>query len=294
METTETRNPRSVGLDAMADEAVLDTLLESQERAITAVRNARGALADASRAIVARIGADGRLIYVGAGSSGRIAALDGMELATTFGWPEERTAFQLAGGYLMAPGLGGSVEDDAERGRAEMVLLNPKPSDAVIAVAASGSTPFTLAATVAAAEAGALTVGIASNAGSPLLKAVDAPVFLDSGPEVIAGSTRMGAGTAQKAALGLLSSLVMIRLGHVYDGFMVDLRADNAKLRRRAVQALVAIAECREPQAAEALDRAGGRVKTAAMVLRGLSPAEAERALAAAGGNLRAAFARLN
>jgi N-acetylmuramic acid 6-phosphate etherase len=294
MDTTETRNPRSVGLDAMADEGILGAFLESQERAVAAVRDARDALAQATRAIVARIGEDGRLIYVGAGSSGLIAALDGMELAGTFGWPEARTAFLLAGGYTIAPGMAGSVEDDAERGRAEMVLLKPKRSDAVIAVAASGSTPFTIAATVAASEAGALTVGLASNASSLLLKAVDVPVFLDTGAEIIVGSTRMGAGTAQKAALGLLSSLAMIRLGHVYDGFMVDLRADNAKLRRRAVQTLVAIAGCAEPAAADALDRAGGKVKKAALVLRGLAPAEAELALAAAGGNLRTAFARLN
>ena len=119
------------------------------------------------------------------------------------------------------------------------------------------------------------------------------PVFLDTGPEVIAGSTRMGAGTAQKAALGMLSSLIMIRLGRVYDEFMADLRADNAKLRRRAVETLTAIAGCSAEQALNALDRAGGNVKKAALVLRGLQPAEAERTLAAAGDNLRTAFAGL-
>jgi N-acetylmuramic acid 6-phosphate etherase len=174
------------------------------------------------------------------------------------------------------------------------VLLKPTVSDVVIAVAASGSTPFTVAATVAASESGALTIGLASNATSLLLKTVNVPIFLDTGAEAIVGSTRMGAGTAQKAALGVLSSLVMIRLGHVYDGFMVDFRADNAKLRRRAVQALVAIAGCGEGEAAGALDRAGGNVKKAALVLRGLAPAEAGEALAAAGGNLRAALERLN
>src|SRR5262249_47180940 len=135
--------------------------------------------------------------------------------------------------------------------------------------------------------------GIASNAASPLLETVAFPVFLDSGPEAIAGSTRMGAGTAQKAALGMLSSLTMVRLGHVYDGFMVDLRADNAKLRRRAIETLMAISGGGEGEAADALDRAGGRVKTAALLLRGLDAAAAERALIAAGGNLRTAFGRL-
>jgi len=294
MEATETRNPRSIGLDAKADDAILDILIEGQERAIAAVKDASAALAKAAQAIVARLGEHGRLLYVGAGSSGLIAALDGMELGATFGWSEQRTVFLLADGYEIAPGMAGASEDDAERARAEMVLLKPTVSDAVIAVAASGSTPFTVAATVAASEAGALTIGLASNATSLLLKTVDVPILLDTGAEPIVGSTRMGAGTAQKAALGVLSSLVMIRLGHVYDGFMVDLRADNAKLRRRAVQTLVSIAGCGEGEAAGALDRAGGSVKKAALVLRGLAPADAGAALADAGGNLRTALERLN
>src|SRR6516164_7842287 len=250
MDATETRNARSIGLDAMADDAIVGILLTGQERAVAAVGEARPALVKAAHAIVSRVGEAGRLIYVGAGSSGRIAALDGMELGATFGWPEDRTIFLLAGGYTMAPGMAGSFEDDAERARAEMVLLKPA--------------------------------------------AVDIPIFLDTGAEVIVGSTRMGAGTAQKAALGILSSLVMIRLGHVYDGFMVDLRADNAKLRRRALQTLSAIAGCGEPEAADALDRAGGNLKKAALVLRGLAAADAGQALAAAGGNLRTALERLN
>jgi N-acetylmuramic acid 6-phosphate etherase len=294
MNTTETRSPHSIGLDAKADDAILNAFVEGQERAVAAVRDARHAIAAAAGAIVERLGPDGRLIYVGAGSSGLIAALDGMELAGTFGWPEARTAFLLAGGYALQPGMPGGGEDDAERGRAEMVLLKPKRSDAVIAVAASGMTPFTVAATVAARESDALTIGLSSNAASLLLKTVDVPVFLDTGPEVIAGSTRMGAGTGQKAALGLLSSLTMIRLGRVYDGFMVDLRADNAKLRRRAIETLTAILGCGADEAADALDRVGGKVKPAALLLRGLQPEEAERALAAVGGNLRAAFARLD
>src|SRR2546429_7824117 len=134
MDTTETRNPYSIGLDAKADEAILNIFIEGQERAVAAVEGAREALARAANAIVSRVGDDGRLIYVGAGSSGRIAALDGMELGPTFGWLEERTIFLLAGGYSLAPGTPGSVEDDAERGRAEMVLLAPKRTDAVIAV----------------------------------------------------------------------------------------------------------------------------------------------------------------
>src|SRR5258708_39456840 len=130
MDTSETRNPRSVGLDAMADEGILGAFLESQERGVAAVRDAGAALAQATRAIVARIGEDGRLIYVGAGSSGLIAALDGMELAGTFGWPEARTAFLLAGGYTIAPGMAGGRADHSQRGRAEGVPLPPQPAHA--------------------------------------------------------------------------------------------------------------------------------------------------------------------
>ena len=175
-----------------------------------------------------------------------------------------------------------------------MLALEPQAVDAVIGVAASGTTRFTLAAISAARNAGALTIGLANNRDAPLLAEVDVPVFLDSGPEIIVGSTRMGAGTAQKAALGLISSLAMIRLGHIYDGLMVNLRIDNAKLRKRALTTLATITGAGEAEAEAALDRAGGKVKAAALLLRGLDLAEAERTLNAAHGNLRTALASLH
>ncbi len=293
MSTTETISPRYRDLDTWDDAAILAAFVEGQERAVAAVEAACGAIAEAARAIVDRLGDAGRLIYVGAGSSGLIAALDGIELAGTFGWPEARTAFVLASGTELKPGMPGGAEDDAARGRAELAELAPKPVDVVIAVAASGSTPFTLAAVGAAREAGALTVGLANNPDAPLLRQVDAPVLLDSGAEVIVGSTRMGAGTAQKAALGLLSSLIMIRLGHVHDGHMVSVRADNAKLRKRAVRMLADIAHVDERQAMSALEACAGQVKQAALVARGLAPEDADRVLAETRGNLRAAMARI-
>jgi N-acetylmuramic acid 6-phosphate etherase len=294
MTTTESISPRYVGLDSWDDGAILTAFIEGQERAIAAVKASSPALAKAASGIAARIGSEGRIIYTGAGSSGLIAALDGMELAGTFGWPEDRAVFVLANGHRLEPGLPGGGEDDAERGRAEMALLEPTPADAVIAVAASGTTPFTLSAAAAARQAGALTIGIASNRDAPLLRAVDVPVFLDTGPEAIVGSTRMGAGTAQKAALGLISSLAMIRLGHIYDGLMVNLRIDNSKLRKRALKTLQHITGCSENEAASGLDRSGGRIKTAVLVIRGKAPADADRILDAAGGNLRTALAHLN
>ncbi len=289
MGDTETISPFSIGLDLQDDERILDALLEGQERAVASLRAARPALARAARAIVDRLGEDGRIVYLGAGSSGALAALDGMELAGTFNWPEERVVFVLANGDRLVP-MTGYPEDSADLGRAAIDTVGLKPGDVVIAVAASGSTPFTVAAVEVAVARGALTVGIANNAGSPLLAAVDIPILLESGPEVIVGSTRMAAGTAQKAALGMLSSLVMVRLGHVVDGLMVNLRVENAKLRRRAVRMLVHLTGCGEADAEAALDACDGEVKPAALVARGLSPAEARDRLAAASGNLRAAL----
>lgn len=293
MSSTETVSQHYRGLDAWDDAAILAAFVDGQERAIAAVSRARGAIAAAAQAIVARLGDNGRLIYIGAGSSGLLAALDGMELAGTFDWPESRTVFVLAQGTELKPGMKGGSEDDGAVGKAAIARLAPTAADVAIAVAASGSTPFTLAAVEAARKAGALTVGLANNATAPLLALVDKPVLLDSGVEVIAGSTRMGAGTAQKAALGLLSSLIMIRLGRVHDGHMVDLRVDNAKLHKRAVTMLVDITHVDERRASDALDACGGRVKQAALVARGLAPEEAARVLAETHGNLRAAMARL-
>ncbi|MBN9010231.1 MAG: N-acetylmuramic acid 6-phosphate etherase, partial [Rhizobiales bacterium] len=153
--------------------------------------------------------------------------------------------------------------------------------------------PFTLAATAAAREAGALTVGLANNATAPLLARVDVPVLIGTGPEVISGSTRMGAGTAQKAALGILSTMIMTRLGRIHDGLMVDLRIDNDKLRRRATGIVMHIAGCDEAAAVAALAAAGDHVKSAVLVARGATPEQARRLLTAAADNLRSALALL-
>ena len=292
MASTETISSLSEGLDGWPDADILAAFADGQERAIAAVRKAHPAIAEAARAIAKRSGAAGRLIYVGAGSSGVIAALDGIELGGTFGWPDDRVIFVLANGTTLAPGPAGDAEDDDAHARAEMAALKPTASDSVIAVAASGATPFTLAATDTAREAGALTIGIANNRNAPLLTAVDFPIFLDTGAEVIVGSTRMNAGTAQKATLNMLSTLAMIHLGAIHDGMMVNLRADNTKLRGRAVATVKKIAGCAESQAERALKLAEGHIKPAVLIALGMEKAEAERLLATTKGNLRAALAR--
>jgi N-acetylmuramic acid 6-phosphate etherase len=295
MSTTERISHRYRGLDAWDDEDILEAFWEGQARAIAAVRPTLPAIAAAARAIAARLGKGGRMVYAGAGSSGRQAALDGMELGATFGWPDDRVLFVLAEGPVLEPGAArGGVEDDEDHGRTRTATLALGPADAMIAIAASGTTRFTRAAAATAHEAGALVVAIANNADAPLLRDADHAILLDTGVEVISGSTRMNAGTAHKAVLGLLSSLTMTRLGHVYDGLMVNMRADNAKLRERAIDIVAGAAGSSRARAAEALDACGEQIKQAVLVVRGASPAQAAALLEEAGGNLRIALARLS
>ena len=288
--STESVGARYRGLDAWPSRDILDVFTEGQMAAIAAVRAAAGQIEAAAEAVTARLRAGGRLVYVGAGTSGRLALLDGVELTPTFDWPSERVVSLLAGGERALVHAVEGAEDDREAGARDIATADVAANDAVIAVAASGSTPYTIAALEAGRARGALGIGIANNPGAPLLAAAEYPILLDTGTEAIGGSTRMKAGTAQKATLNLLSSLVMTRLGRVHDGYMVDLRATNAKLRRRSERMLMEITGTSEEAARDALARCAGRVKPAVLVLKGLTPDAAERALAEAGGNLRIAL----
>ncbi|HMO69726.1 MAG TPA: N-acetylmuramic acid 6-phosphate etherase, partial [Novosphingobium sp.] len=204
----------------------------------------------------------------------------------TFGLPPARTPVLFAGGAAALLHLRGGVEDDAGAARAEVAALALGSGDAVICVSASGGTPYTVAAAQAAGAAGATVIGIAAVPGSALLAAAHHPVALETGAEVIAGSTRMGAATAQKVALNLMSVLVGVRLGAVHDGYMVDVVADNAKLTERAARIVAAIAGCDGAAARMALAATGGAVKPAVLVAKGMTPAQAVAALAASGGHL--------
>lgn len=290
---TETISPRYRDLDAWSDAEILDAFWEGQARAIAAVRPALPAIAAAVQAIADRIEPDGRLIYAGAGSSGQQAALDGMELRATFGWPTERVVYLLAERRLSASGLAGANEDDATRARISVKELQLNAPDVMIAVAASGTTPFTLATAAAARQAGALVVAVANNADASLFNHADHRILLDTGAEVIAGSTRMNAGTAQKAALGLLSSLLMTRLGRVHGGLMVNMPVDRSKMSKRAIRIVAAIAGCDEERASEALKNCSGSIKQAVLVAKGIDPAAAEHMIAEAGGSLRRALGML-
>ena len=267
--------------DAMA------AMLENQFGAFAAVRQALPALAEAATAAAVRLrGGEGRLIYCGAGASGRLAVQDGVELRPTFGWPDARLAYLIAGGEAALVRSAEGAEDDAAAGGAAMAALGPGPADVALCVAASGATPYTRAVQAQARSAGALTVALACNPGAPLLQEAEYPVLLHTGPEFLAGSTRMTAGTAQKVALNLLSTRVMSELGRVHRGLMVDMVPSNAKLVARAHRMVASIAGVPLDEAAAAWEAAGRSVRVAALMLRGLDRSAAEAALHAAGGRL--------
>jgi N-acetylmuramic acid 6-phosphate etherase len=288
---TERASPRYSGIDLWDPSEILDAMIEAQFAAVAATRAARPALERAARAMAARIRYRGRLVYAGAGTSGRLAVQDGAELMPTFSWPEERLLLLMAGGNEALLRSVEGAEDEVSRAQhlvRQHVIDN---KDALIAVAASGTTPFTLACLREAKRRGALTIGIANNAGTPLLEEADHPIWLDTGAEPIAGSTRLKAGTAQKIALNLLSTLLMILLGRVYQGLMIDVQAVNEKLVRRSEDMLVRLTGCSRTDARNALQRAHGSVKLAVMLLRGCEPEEGVRLIERAGGQLRAALA---
>jgi N-acetylmuramic acid 6-phosphate etherase len=288
---TERPSPRYANIDLWEPPDAFDAMIEGQLAAVAAVRAARPALLRAVLAMEARLRAGGRLIYAGAGTSGRLAVQDGAELLPTFSWPRERLLLLIAGGEAAMVQAVEGAEDETGQAVALVRRHETGPNDVLIAVAASGTTPFTLAALREASRLGALTIGIANNEGAPLLTEAACPVFLDTGPEPIAGSTRMNAGTAQRIALNLLSSLAMIRLGRVYAGLMVEVQATNAKLAARRERMVMHITGKCESEARDALRRADGNVKLAVLLLKGLSLTAARGALECSRGRLREAIA---
>lgn len=290
---TERKSPRYSGIDSWEPADILDAMIEGQFAAVAAVRQARGAIEDAVRAMELRLAEGGRLIYAGAGTSGRLAVQDGAELMPTFSWPPERLVLLIAGGEEALLRAVEGAEDEIGHAHDEIARHAVGSEDVMICVAASGTTPFTLGCLRAAKAAGALTVGIANNPGTPLLAESDHPILLDTGPEPIAGSTRMKAGTAQRIAMNLLSSVLMIRMGRVYEGLMVDVQASNKKLERRSEEMLRHLTGRSGEEARTALASAAGSVKLAVLLLNGCRPEEAKALLDRNDGHLRAALAEL-
>lgn len=288
--STEDVDPRYVDLDAWPLAKAMEAMWDGQVAAVAAVEKALPQITAATEAAAGRLSGAGRLVYAGAGTSGRVAVQDGTELGPTFDWPVERLVYAMAGGEAALLHSIEGAEDDTADGAAQMDRAAIGPDDVVIGVSASGTTPFTVAAIRRARERGALTIGIAGNEGSPLLDASEHAVLLATGSEVLAGSTRMKAGTAQKVALNLISTGIMLRLGRVYKGLMVDMQTSNAKLKKRAERIVARIAGCDDAEAAAALRASEGNIKRAVMVALGRTPEEAARALAESGGNLRKAL----
>lgn len=294
MTGTESIDPRYADIDSWPTEDAVAAMIEGQRRAIDALAAQTAALSAAALAAAERLArSDGRLIYAGAGTSGRVAVQDGVELTPTFGWPGARLAYLVAGGLEALTESKEGAEDDRAAAADGLVSLHAGPADVIIAVAASGRTPFTLSAIETARERGALTIALANNPGTPLLAAAEHPILLDTGSEIISGSTRMSAGTAQKAALNILSTAIMLRLGKVYRGQMVDMIISNIKLRQRAIAMIRLLAGCSEAQASAALVAADDRIAPAVLIAMGHSRTEAQSALATSGGILRDAIAAL-
>ena len=287
---TEELSPRYADIDLWQPADILDAMIEGQLASVAAVRAARGQIEQAALAVEARLRKNGRLVYVGAGTSGRLAVQDGAELMPTFSWPQERLLLLLAGGTAAMTQAIEGAEDDTARAAELIAEHEIGAADALIAVAASGTTPFTLACLREARRRGALTVGIANNPGTPLLSGAECPIFLATGPEPIAGSTRMNAGTAQRITLSLLSTLIMIRLGRIYRGMMVEVQACNAKLAKRRERMVAHLTGQPAEHVREALERANGSVKLAVLLLQGYGLDEAEQVLERVDGRLRAAL----
>lgn len=288
MNTTETASPRYASIDEWPTAELAAGVIEAQYGAIAAAQAVQGAIARAIDLAAERLaGGKGRLIYIGAGTSGRVATQDCVELRPTFNWPDARTLVLMAGGpeaFLRAREGAEDSEIDAVRA---LDAADTGASDVVIGVAASGRTPFTIAGLRHARAAGALTIGFFNNPGAALGDVCEVPVLLETGAEFLAGSTRMKAGTAQKVALNAFSTALMVRLGLVYKGLMVEMKPTNAKLHERATDMVASLSGAGHDAARSALNIAGGSVKLATLMLaRGLARAEAEAALARAGGRL--------
>lgn len=290
---TEALNGMARGLDTMVPADILRLLAGSQQQAARAVDSAIDAIAAASALAAQSISSGHKLIYAGAGSSGLMAMADALELPGTYGIARSQIAILLAGGLGALADLAGSPEDDLEQARddAEREI---DAGDCVICVSASGSTPYALALAGFAKAGGAKIVAIANNRGARLFDDADVCILLETPAEMVSGSTRMGAGTAQKIALNMLSTLMAIHLGHVHDGYMVNLRADNTKLQNRAARIVSEIAGIDIAAAAPLVEAASGSVKTAILLAAGAENMNsAEAMLRECGHNVRRALGML-
>lgn len=290
--STERADPRYAAIDRLGTLELARTMNEADATVPEAVAAVLPELAEAIDAVAERLASGGRLRYVGAGTAGRVAVMDAAECPPTFSTPPELVGAILAGGRAAEGGAVEGTEDDAEAGAAAIAAEDIGPADAVVGLAASGRTPFVVAAVREARRRGALTVGLSCNTGAILSEAAEHAIEVQVGPEVVAGSTRLKSGTAQKFVLNMISTISMIKLGKVYRNYMVDMRVLNTKLADRAVRMIGEITGADRPAAQAALEAAGNRVKTAVVMIElGLDASAADGLLETSGGRLAGALA---
>ena len=286
---TERRRPEHADLDLRPTRELVELINDEDALVAPAVRQAAGQLAAAIDGIVVRLRGGGRLVYAGAGTSGRLAQVDAAECGPTFGVPSELVTAVVAGGVEV--GAPEAVEDDAAAGAVDLRATRVGAADAVVVLSASGSTPYCLGAARAARDAGALLVCVCCTEGSQLGRLADHEIVVALGPEVIAGSTRLKAGTAQKLVLNTISTVAMVKLGRTFGNLMVDVVAGNDKLRRRARRAVSAATGASDEESAATLAAAGGDVRVAIVsILAEVEPDTARARLEAVGGSVREAL----
>jgi N-acetylmuramic acid 6-phosphate etherase len=290
---TEQRNPWSRGLDLQSSAQIAHIMNREDARVAAAVRKELRHIARAIDVSARALRAGGRLIYVGAGTSGRLAVLDASEIPPTFGVPRSMVQGVIAGGRRALTNAVEGAEDDFARGAQDLRARRVSSSDVVVGLTASGSTPYVLGALDYARKQGARTIAIACNKGTRAGRAAQIAIEVATGPEVVAGSTRLKAGTAQKLVLNMLSTAVMVRLGHVYDNWMINVARSNKKLRRRAARILTEATGAGVAEAQQVLRHAQHDVRVALLaLLRKVNTREAGRMLKAANSNVRLALAR--
>lgn len=290
--TTEEINPRTVDIDVLPTGEILRRINEEDALVAGAVAAELAVIGVVVERVVVAFRQAGRLIYVGAGTSGRLAVLDAAECPPTYGTPPHQVQASLAGGMSAMTQSAEAAEDDEARGESEIIARRVDARDVVLGVAASGRTPYVVGALRAARSRGACTVALVGKRDGPVAATADLVIAPDTGPEVVTGSTRMKAGTAQKLVLNMISTAAMIRTGHTYGNLMVDMQTSNAKLRARARRIVAQATDAPLAVAADVIEQADGEIKTAIIMYRtGHSAADARRILARAGGVVRLVLA---
>jgi len=288
---SEQRHPATMELDQWDSLTLLGVINDEDQKVAAAVRSQLPAIAQAVEAIVQAFRQGGRLVYLGAGTSGRLGILDAVECPPTYSVPDSMVVGLIAGGERAIIKAVEGAEDNPVLAQQDLAAIGFSSKDVLVGIAASGRTPYVLGGLEMARSLGAVTVSLTCNPGSPLTKAADIAICPEVGPEVLTGSTRMKSGTAQKLVLNMLTTASMVKIGKVYQNLMVDLQTTNIKLRARAIRIVMAATGCDAELASDALQRCVGQVKAAILdVVTGVSPQQGQLLLQQANGILRTAI----